>query len=288
MDVRLVLAAVEHAWFARLARQPGLDEVNLPSRRTLPALRPGELVLFLLGDAIAGGGVFAYASTLPCSVAWDCFGPANGAASLDEMGDGERDAAIRCCILSQPFFFAEPDRIRVARPARAARFTICDTAGARGAQIWAEVQRRLSAPAGSRAGFADEARRFGHPTLIRPRLGQGAFRVMVTDLYGRRCAVTAENTLPALEAAHIRPFACGGEHRPDNGILLRRDIHRLFDLGYVTVTPDLRFAVSRCLRQDYDGRAYTALDGREIAVPGQGRPASAALAWHNEHLFLGR
>lgn len=58
--------------------------------------------------------------------------------------------------------------------------------------------------------MADAPARFGAPHLIRPRLGQGAFRVLVTDVYGRKCAVTGERTLPALEAAHIRPYAEGG------------------------------------------------------------------------------
>jgi len=61
---------------------------------------------------------------------------------------------------------------------------------------------------------------WGEPTLIRPRLGQGAFRVIVTDNYARRCAVTGERTLPALDAAHIRPYADHGEHDPSNGLLL--------------------------------------------------------------------
>src|SRR5258708_29817376 len=72
---------------------------------------------------------------------------------------------------------------------------------------------------------------WGEPTLIRPRLGQGAFRIVVTDNYQRRCAVTGERTLPALDAAHIRPYAEQGVHEPINGLLLRRDIHSLFDRG---------------------------------------------------------
>jgi putative restriction endonuclease len=40
---------------------------------------------------------------------------------------------------------------------------------------------------------------------VQPRLGQGAFRLLVTDAYQRRCAVTGERTLPVLDAAHIRP-----------------------------------------------------------------------------------
>ena len=48
--------------------------------------------------------------------------------------------------------------------------------------------------------------RYGEPTLVTPRLGQGAFRVLVTDVYHRRCAITGGKTLPALDAAHIRPY----------------------------------------------------------------------------------
>ena len=44
---------------------------------------------------------------------------------------------------------------------------------------------------------------YGDPVLVRPRLGQGTFRVLVTDNYRRRCAVTGEKALPVLDAAHI-------------------------------------------------------------------------------------
>jgi predicted restriction endonuclease len=67
--------------------------------------------------------------------------------------------------------------------------------------------------------------------------------VAVTDAYGRSCAVTREHSLPVLEAAHIRPCAQAGAHDVRNGLLLRSDLHRLFDIGYVTVTPDLRLEV---------------------------------------------
>ena len=76
-------------------------------------------------------------------------------------------------------------------------------------------------------------------------VGQGAFRALVTDIYGRRCAVTGEKTLPALDAAHIKPYADGGEHEAKNGLLLRRDLHSLFDAGYVTVDERFRFTTAR-------------------------------------------
>ena len=132
--------------------------------------------------------------------------------------------------------------------------------------------------------------RYGQPTLISPRLGQGAFRVSVTDIYGRRCAVTGEKTLPILDAAHIRPFGQGGEHAVTNGLLLRTDIHRLFDLGYVTVNTDGHFEVGRRLKQDFEnGRHYYEMHGKEISIPnnpGQ-RPSPAALEWHQSTKFLG-
>jgi len=122
-------------------------------------------------------------------------------------------------------------------------------------RLWDKVQDATTAP--DSLGFADPAPRYGEPTLIRPRLGQGAFRIVVTDNYHRRCAVTRERTLPALEAAHIRPFAEGGEHEASNGVLLRRDIHSLFDAGYVTITPTLIFEVSRRIKEEFEnGRQY--------------------------------
>lgn len=51
-----------------------------------------------------------------------------------------------------------------------------------------------------------DGKRYGTPILMKPRLGQGAFRVLVTDAYERRCAVSGEKTLPILDAAHIGPI----------------------------------------------------------------------------------
>ena len=138
---------------------------------------------------------------------------------------------------------------------------------------------------------ADEQQRYGEPHLIRPRLGQGAFRVLITDIYQRRCAVTGEKTLPVLDAAHIRPFSESGSHETHNGLLLRRDIHRLFDLGYVTVTPKNHlFKVSKRLDEDYgNGKIYYDFDDKPINVPALATqlPDPKALAWHNENLFKG-
>jgi putative restriction endonuclease len=121
-----------------------------------------------------------------------------------------------------------------------------------------------------------------------PRLGQGSFRVLVTDAYERRCSITGERVLPVLEAAHIKPYAEGGEHRVDNGLLLRSDLHKLFDEGYVTITTDRRVEVSRRIKEDWqNGREYYALHGQWLRgpVPGFPAPARHALEWHNTSRF---
>ncbi len=303
MTIALVVAVTDRDWFAHLRGLADLDEVNFWTATTRPfrALQPGEMLLFALEGAIVGGGVFVSAATLPCSLAWDAFGEANGVPSFEAMRQrilrqrpGERDPKrnfdIGCRILSQPFFFAERQWLAVPSSFTAAAFQSYDTRRGDGARLWDDVQARLAGRDARGGGFFDEQRRYGTPMLIRPRLGQGAFRVQVTEAYRRCCAVTREKTLPALEAAHIRPFSQGGEHRPDNGMLLRRDIHSLFDLGYVSITPDLTFVVSGRIREEYDdGRDYYALHGRGIAIPNNAewRADRTALTWHYESVFLG-
>lgn len=306
MPINLVIAVTDGDWFDTLRRQPNLAEVNFwaPSAANFRALRPGEMFLFKLHaprNFIVGGGIFAYANALPCSLAWEAFGEANGARSAQEMrtriaryrraDPGDRsDFEIGCRILTQPFFFAEADWIPV--PASWApnivSFKTYNTSDAEGLALWDAVNERMNRP--DFPGMAEAQARFGEPQLIRPRLGQGAFRVLVTDIYNRRCAITHERTLPALEAAHIRPYSDGGAHEAQNGLLLRRDIHSLFDAGYVTVAPDLRFEVSRRIKEEFDnGRHYYELHGHMIDAPSDvgRRPDAEALTWHNENRFRG-
>src|SRR5438128_1386304 len=121
MGIRLLVAVTDRAWFDQLSLMPNLAEVNFwaPSAASFKALTPGELFLFKLhapDNFIVGGGVFAYANVLPCSLAWEAFKETNGATSLREMRsrivryrrgeiDNRSDFQIGCRILTQPFFF---------------------------------------------------------------------------------------------------------------------------------------------------------------------------------------
>lgn len=111
----------------------------------------------------------------------------------------------------------------------------------------------------------------------------------MAEAYGRRCAVTQERALPVLEAAHVIPYAAGGEHSLENGLLLRSDLHRLFDAGYVTVDPDDRvLIVSHRLKTEFhNGHEYLRLHGTRVARPTHGLPAPSKdnLLYHAQHIF---
>ncbi|MXW28214.1 MAG: HNH endonuclease, partial [Chloroflexi bacterium] len=106
--------------------------------------------------------------------------------------------------------------------------------------------------------------------------------------YGRQCAVTTEHALPVLDAAHIQPYRGRGSDHPQNGIILRSDLHRLYDRGYLTITPNLELEVSERLRDEFNnGKRYYELHGKRIVVPANPRlaPSPRALAWHASHVY---
>jgi len=125
--------------------------------------------------------------------------------------------------------------------------------------------------------------------LTRPRLGQGGFRLKIKSIYGK-CAVSGEHSTPVLEAAHIRPYSEAGSHEIKNGILLRSDIHKLYDRGYVTVDPDYTFRVSSRLKDEFNnGKTYYELENRKIWLPGDPEhwPSRENLEYHQHVLFRG-
>jgi HNH endonuclease len=298
-------------WFEQLAREQPV-EVNFwqPSGRVgFRALAPGGLFLFKLHSPrnfIVGGGWFVRYSALPASVAWKAFETKNGVRSFADLvtrvrkytdDDSSPDPIIGCSILERPFFWSRDLWIDVSAgwAPNIVRGRTYDTTKADVAALWADIRTRLEAMPEERPylyGVPNqevEASRWSREFLTRARLGQGAFRVLVTEAYRRRCAVTGERTLPVLDAAHIRPYAEEGPHQLSNGLLLRSDVHTLFDLGYITVTPDYKIEVSQRIKAEFEnGRDYYALHGKALSnLPErlEQRPSAEYLGWHNESKF---
>jgi HNH endonuclease len=132
---------------------------------------------------------------------------------------------------------------------------------------------------------------YGDPRLVPQRLGQRAFKGVVLSAYRFRCAVTGDKIRPVLQAAHIRPPPNGGQHRLDNGLLLRSDVHTLFDRGYLGVDPKYRLVVSPRLRAEFgNGEEFysRAASHAPIALPQHriDRPNKEFLEWHMDEVFL--
>jgi putative restriction endonuclease len=315
--MKYCVAVTDNEWYRFLAAQLP-DEVNFwrPGGGTrVRALQPGAPFLFKLHaplNSIAGGGFFVSHSTLPLSLAWKAFGPKNGASTFDDLrrlimrarqrhrkdiAGIDVDPWIGCTILNEPFFFPESEWIPAPRdwsPNIVSVKTYESETGA-GREVWERVSNLLvkrEPPADKQPTRAilEDGERYGSAYLTRARLGQGTFQVLVRDAYQRRCAITGERTLPVLEAAHIKPYAKSGPHRVSNGLLLRSDLHTLFDLGYLTIDKELRVEVSRRIREEYEnGRLYYALRGKSLEIVPTAhadRPSADFIEWHNSEVFV--
>jgi putative restriction endonuclease len=214
----------------------------------------------------------------------------------------ERDPTVGCIILTQPIFFDRP--FWIPTPSSFSPNTVqgkgYNSLELDGAEIWYQVQESVRHSGVSPdehplftnkwpLAVQEASPAYGISRESRHRLGQGAFRVMVTDAYQRRCAITGERTLPVLEAAHIKRFG-EGPNAVTNGILLRSDIHALFDRGLLTVTPELHVEVSTRIKEDYgNGRAYYEMHGRKLSVLPEkttNHPQRDYLEWHNNNIFI--
>lgn len=306
------VAVTDNAWFKYLAAK-GLDEVNFWQPSATPPFKgapTGMPFLFKLKrpyNHVAGGGFFVTYSTLPVSLAWEIFGEKNGAGSIDDLhamlgplSGGQRLAAeIGCTVLANPFFFSHKHWI--ADPpgwaGNIVRGKMYESNSSDGASIWTALERTLSTKYYATldgewspiAAVNQGMEKYGNPVLVKPRLGQSSFRVLVTDAYKRRCAITGENTLVALEAAHIVPFSKDGSNEIRNGLLLRADFHRLFDVGLVSVTQDLRIKISPKIREAwFNGKVYYRLNDQPLSVlpdlPAH-QPDPDRLGWHFKNCF---
>ena len=306
--VDLFIGNTDNDWFDFLAAQHSISEVNFwkPSPSGFSAITEGEMFAFRLKsprDKIGGFGFFNRASVLPVQTAWEAFGAANGVPSQSEMvrligryRPNERVSAstfIGCRILLQPIFL--PQHLWLDLPKSWSSNIVggkrYSTESEEGSILWSQlVDRARNWEPDIQLGLSESGARFGEPVLVTPRLGQGAFRIAITEAYGRQCALTDGKVLPALDAAHIRPFSDGGSHSISNGILLRKDIHSVFDSGYATIDENHIFVVSEKVRDVFNnGNEYRRLHGQKIRLPNSTGyfPSQESIRWHNANRFLG-
>jgi putative restriction endonuclease len=129
------------------------------------------------------------------------------------------------------------------------------------AESWQESVGQLIAREEAPGIEPDERRRIQAEVVRRDR--QSAFRDSLLRLYGR-CAVTGYEAPQTLDAAHILRYRGVSSHTAANGLLLRADIHRLFDMHALSVEPETgRVKIGRNL----ESTRYAELNDRQLRLP---------------------
>ena len=307
--MKLFVAVTDNDWFEYHARHSP-DEVNF-WRPGGGVSGTGELVegcpfLFKLHaplNFIAGGGFFLSHTRLSLSLAWKFFGEKNGFSDFmrfrsrilairGEADDPAADPVIGCTILAMPFFLPRSMWLPAPRDwhPNIVQGKGYNTEGGIGAELWKSVLDLLPRIP-EYLDLAPEIRKRGPLYVVEGRQGQCAFHARVFDAYSRRCAITGERTQPALEASHIKPYMQSGPNRVNNGLLLRADLHQIFDAGLITITPDYHIEVSKQIKEKYEnGREYYKFNGERLAILPTNpidRPAQANIEWHNQRIYKG-
>ncbi len=305
--MKAVVGVTDNDWAAYLRERPHLTEANfwLPSARMgFASLATGEPFLFKThwpDNQLVGGGFFSGFTRLTIEEAWEIHGEGNGVGSLAELATrighyrkAPPDPRMEIgCVLLRDLFFAPRDATLPAPKDFAkniVRFKSYQLAASTALEESLQALLENSAVSADNWGpSAVPGSTHGLPILTVPRVGQQAFKSLILTSYHRRCAITGNRVEPVLQAAHIRPVAHDGQHRVDNGLLLRSDVHILFDRGYLGIDEKHRLHVSPRLRSDFgNGEEFYSKRGSVIALPDRkiDRPHRDAVAWHMESQFM--
>jgi putative restriction endonuclease len=298
-------------WYRFLLGRPDLTEVNFwrpGGARGFHVLEVGEPFFFKTHaphNRVVGGGFYSGFAALKVSEAWEFYGHANGVEDLIQMRlriggyrrrpiQGEEDPEIGCIFVRDVVFFdagvsADPPPAFAPNVVQGRGY---DLARPEFIDYFRDLLHRMVGTVAVEVDLEGPWHRpgpvYGDPRLAPQRLGQQAFQAVVLDAYDRRCAITGAKIRPVLQAAHIRPLPSGGEHRLDNGLLLRSDVHTLYDRGYLGVDPHHRLLVSPRLRSEFgNGEQFYAKAGQAISVPPRriDRPNREFLDWHLDTIF---
>lgn len=315
--MKFYLGVTDIDWYNFLSKREN-EDVNFwqPGGNSIfRVLKPGAPFLFKLKspyNAIAGIGFFSSHTILPLDVAWTIFEKRNGVESFFKFKNkiiNYRNYAnsfsvnsnIGCIILTDPIFFSQEDWIAVPSDwsASIVQGKSYDDSAEIGGRLWAKVDLVLqknnlferSESQKSQLILEEPQAAYTKRYLTKVRLGQGAFRVQLTDAYYRKCSITGEKTLPVLEAAHIKPYSESGPNHLANGILLRADLHKLYDSGYITLTKDYKVEVSKRIKEDFEnGKEYNRLHGNDLLILPKkliDRPNLNYIEWHNTNIYNG-
>ncbi len=293
-----MVALTDYNWYKTLRSRSVTNEVNFwtPTPWNIRRLSKGDIVYFLLkkkyGRKICGYGRFVAYKNMDIKNAWQQYGPYNGASSFSEMknrvanytnknsksGYRGKDHIIGCVILKDIKFFDDEDQLkdmdygwRIPRQVVKYKYVVSAKT------IQQNTHTQLDQP----FTLVDDTKTYTDTTTS-VRKGQNNFRDMILAAYNRKCCITQENTPDVLQAAHIQGYRSEASNHVQNGLLLRVDLHRLFDAGLITIDDNYIVQISSYLLSD----SYIQFNGMKINLPElRNRPSLEALRWHYKNVF---
>lgn len=286
----IYIGNTDHDWFEFCAENSPLSEVNFwqPSRQHFKAIDEGGVFFFRRKAPINKIGGFAeLASSGVASIrtCWEELGISNGTRTDQDFLERVRrynpsrfvddQTLIGFKILVNPVFLKESDWFDV--PSDWSQNIVSgksyDSMSREGERLLSLYRRYQGGGPSSEGidsfGFSDQPAAgysVGQPQKV--RVGQSRFKFALLGAYDGKCAVTGCAVQSLLEAAHILPFAETMDNDVTNGILLRCDIHTLFDRGLLHVDRNYTVMLSDNFRQsNSDEKVYLELHGRKMKLP---------------------
>ena len=266
-------------WFHYLRRTGYNSEINFwtPTPWNISKLSGGERLYFMLKSPIrkiGGYGQFLEYRNLSVNEAWNKFGLKNGCTSKDEFisrldkyksvrSTDTRSAEVSeigCILLTNAEFFDDLNfldvddyKIDFSRYIVKIKYFNEDDPFPKSNESF-ESEFDL---------VPTDAEKLRKSRTVSERKGQGSFRAKVTFAYQNKCCITGETTPELLEAAHIQPYIDESSNHVKNGLLLRVDLHKLFDNGLMYIDDEYCIHISPYVTSSY----YQKYNGQCISLP---------------------
>jgi putative restriction endonuclease len=266
-------------WF-KFLRTEGLNsEINFwtPTPWNVSRLASGDKLYFMLKSPIrkiGGYGQFVEYKNMSVNDAWNKYGFKNGCTSKQELIDrldkykasnssDERsvtDSEIGCIVLTNAVYFDDDKFLDLDNyEIDFSRFIVK-------IKYYNENDPLEIVTQSSVREFEllpTTLEKLKKSRLVTERKGQGNFRAIITTAYSNKCCISNETTPELLEAAHIQPYFDENSNHVKNGLLLRVDLHKLYDNGLLYIDETFKIHISPEVKSEY----YQKLNGAAIRLP---------------------
>lgn len=264
------IAVTNRNWYAYQKKHGFINNINFWTPKVWDvALQPGTKIVFKLkgpSDEVGGYGFFVKYKSQTLDQSWKEFGQRNGFDTKEEFvtaltkGKGNSSSICGCMVLDNVVFFDYPERLSTYGlkfdlhivTYKNERIIPFPTFG-QNAVVSSQPSFNLVPPQNKTKAMQSATQ----------RVGQGQFHSDISTAYGHTCCITGETTPELLQAAHIQDYINKDSNHIQNGLLLRIDIHKLFDSGLLYIDQTYIVHVSPLVKT----LEYLQLEGKQITLP---------------------